>query len=427
VFGNRDHEFAIAAGSVDITPITRVPLASYRASRKAIFDRVADELEANVLVLHTESGLPVVFVSADLLYVGAYICNRVFEALAGRVPRERILIAATHTHFAPATEESLPGLGRVARGYLDFAATRIVDLVRRLLDVTPVPAHCRYHEGATLHSVNRRRLRFGISRQYPYIGFHTEISPNEDAPRDDLIRVLTLTNAVGKICAVCWSFACHPNTYPQIDSVSAEYPGRVRQLLRKRFGPIPVLFWQGFSGNINPYRIVQLGGRQNERRSEFVRPTLSQWERWTETLADAVQLSISTAGKPVHGPVGCQMQSMEVRELGLDSSKLLIYRKVDFGGTLVICGLSAEVAVEYVGRLRAALPPATVIPVGCTDDVFGYLPVDDMIAGGGYEVKGFLRRFGLGGRFRRDICEVVERRLILAPAAVSGRPINRAG
>lgn len=409
------HGFAIATGSVDITPTVRVPLASYRGLRKAMFDTVADRLEANVLVLHAGGESPVVFVSADLLYVGAYICNRIFGALGDRVPRDRILMAASHTHFAPATEESLPGLGSVAQDYLEFAATSIVELVNRLLDVPPVPAVCRYHEGPAHHSVNRRRSRFRISRQYPYIGFHTDISPNEDGPRDDLIRVLTLAEPGGRICAICWSYACHPNALPLIDSVSAEYPGRVRQVLRRRFGPIPVLFWQGFSGNINPYRMIKDSATESDARPKLAPPTLSQWESWAGSLSQAVQLAVSSPGTPIGGPVVSQMRSMELSELGLRSDKQLVHRQISFGGDLVICGFSAEVAVEYVGRLHAILPSAKVIPVSCTDSVFGYLPVDEMIGGGGYEVRGFLRRFGLSGRFRPDVCAVVERRLLLSP------------
>lgn len=358
---------------------------------------------------------PIVLVSVDLLYVGSYICGRVFEALAGRVPRERILMAASHTHFAPATDETLPGLGQVAREYLDFAAKRIVGLVKQLLDEPSVPAEWRYHESAAPYSVNRRRSRFGFSKKYPYIGFHTEISPNEQGVRDDLIRVLTVTAPDGRVCAICWSFACHPNTFPQINSVSAEYPGRVREYLRTRFGPIPVLFWQGFSGNINPYQIVQVGGEQIDHQTEFVEPTLAQWQIWADSLSSAVTVAISTPGKPIDGPVVCRMTSMEVSELGLRSSKRLIYRQIAFGNALAICGFSAEVAVEYIGRLHEVVSASQVIPIGCTDDVFGYLPVDEMIDHGGYEVRGFLRRFGLSGKFRRDICAIVERRLLLAP------------
>jgi hypothetical protein len=406
-------QFAIAGGNVDITPRDRVPLAGYRALRKAVFDTIADELEANVLVLRPANEPPVVLVSVDLLYAGAHICNRIFEALAGRVSRERILVAASHTHFAPATQDSLPELGRVEHEYRDFAAARIIDLLERLLAAAPVPARCRYHEGAALHSVNRRRTRFGISRRYPFFGFHTDICPNESGPRDDLIRALTLTDSDGRINAICWSFACHPNTLPHIDSVSAEYPGRVREFLRRRFGAIPVLFWQGFSGNINPYRMVQPSGSAGGRGPQFVRPTISQWERWADGLSEVVQLAVSTPGKPVGGPVVCQVRSMSVDELGLRSDRRLIYRKLSFGSDLAVCGLSAEVAVEYIKRLRMSLPSTTVIPVGCTEDVFGYLPADEMIGEGGYEVRGFLRRFDLRGGFRRDVSEIVERRLLL--------------
>jgi hypothetical protein len=38
-------------------------------------------------------------------------------------------------------------------------------------------------------------------------------------------------------------------------------------------------------------------------------------------------------------------------------------------------------------------------PVGCLDDVYGYLPTDEQVRRGGYEVDGFRAAFGLKGRF----------------------------
>jgi hypothetical protein len=60
-------------------------------------------------------------------------------------------------------------------------------------------------------------------------------------------------------------------------------------------------------------------------------------------------------------------------------------------------------------RLRA---PASVIPVGCVGDVFGYLPTSEMVPQGGYEAQGFLPRFGLGGSFTSDVGAIVERKLL---------------
>ena len=49
----------------------------------------------------------------------------------------------------------------------------------------------------------------------------------------------------------------------------------------------------------------------------------------------------------------------------------------------------------------------SVMPVGCIDTVFGYLPTAAMLGERGYEDSGFTRPFGLVGRFRPELERVV--------------------
>ncbi len=404
-------EYEIATGRVDITPIAPVALASYRAQRKPAFDSVADRLEANVVVIR-ERGEVSVFASLDLLYVGSHISEHVFRAFKDRVPRERIFLAATHTHSAPATEESLPALGEVSTSYRDFVARRLVELIDVLLNEVGSPATFTFYEIKVEQSVNRRVRRFGVARCYPCVGFRTVIAPNESGPRDDVVRALVMRAGNGRILAIGWSYACHPNTFPEIDSVSAEYPGRVREALREQTSDIPILFWQGFSGNINPYGYASGEGGGNRSPSQFFAPSAGEWSDWCDRLAHAVDRVITEPGRAVLGPIECGLRSLDISELGLKSRKQLVCRTISFGGDLAICGLSAEVVVEYVALARAALPATSVIPVSCIEDVFGYLPVGDMVSQGGYEADGFMKRFGLRGRFRRDVHEIVSKRLL---------------
>jgi len=45
--------------------------------------------------------------------------------------------------------------------------------------------------------------------------------------------------------------------------------------------------------------------------------------------------------------------------------------------------------------------------VGYIDSVFGYLPTATMLGERGYEDSGFMRLFGLTGRFRPELEQVV--------------------
>src|SRR5205823_10311684 len=99
--------YAIAAGSVDITPQEPIPLAGYATLRRPTFEQVADPLEVNVIILRG-AGSVVAFVAYDLMYVGAYLRNAIVRVLAGRIPGEAIFTTAVHTHSGPPTEDSLP-------------------------------------------------------------------------------------------------------------------------------------------------------------------------------------------------------------------------------------------------------------------------------------------------------------------------------
>jgi hypothetical protein len=411
--------YSIAAGSVDITPEKPIPLAGYAASRKETFERVADPLEANVALLrHGE--VTVAFVALDLMYVGAYLHKAVVGALAGLIPPEAIFTSAVHTHAGPPTEDSLPILGRVSPEYRDFVARRVRELILRLHAGSFAPARLEYLEGRAEHSVNRRKKVFGVSRHYPFIGSQVRLAPNPEGRRDETLRLLRVRDAAGKELAIFWCYACHPVGYPGLNDLTAEYPGAVRRLLRAQHGEIPVVFWQGFSGNIGPRQVVPSPDQEGSTYS-LRAVSLSAWQEWARTLGQSVTACArAEAGQAIDGPIECISRSLPLRMLGLQTDKRLQLHEIRLGADVVISGLNAEVAVEYVEKLQNLRAPAHVFPVGCVGDVYGYLPVDTMVREGGYEANGFVRRFGLRGAFVRNVEELVTERLLRE--RVNGQP-----
>jgi neutral ceramidase len=411
------HEgYTFAAGSADITPQKPIPLAGYATLRKPTFERVAGRLETNIIVLRC-GGEVAAFVALDLMYVGAYLRDRIVGALSSRISPERIFLASSHTHFGPPTEDSLPVLGAVTLEYRDFVGQRVIELALRLLDGPFTAVSLDYREGRAAQTVNRRSKAFGIAREFPFIGVHMRIKPNPWGPRDDVIRLIRICDSERRVVVVCWSYACHPVGYPNINELSPEYPGFVRNMLRASCGNIPVVFWQGFSGNVSPSRYSAADGEDRaspQRTRAFIAPNIEDWNRWASRLGTRVLDLMRSGGTPIFGPIKSNSRSLSVREIGLRSQKELRLQEIWLGSDLVVSGLSAEVAVEYVELLRKLRAPARVIPVGCVGDVYGYLPVDAMVPEGGYEVRGFVPRFGLSGRFVSNVTSVVEEKLFRA-------------
>src|SRR5437588_3864137 len=339
--------YSIASGSVDITPRTPIPLAGYAALRKATFDRVADPLEANVVVLRGGDAT-LVFVAFDLMYVGAYLGDELVNILAGHVPGDAIFATAAHTHSAPPTEDSLPILGTVTPSYREFVAQRTSDLVLRLLSGPFIPVSLEYLEGGASHSVNRRKRVVGIGRDFPYLGTHIKIEPNLSGPRDDMIRMIRIRDNDGKDIAACWSYGCHPVGFPLINDLSAEYPGVVRNMIRGSFGNIAVVFWQGFSGNIGPLVVRTPSTPSLPTTYGFTAPTLKDWRDWASSLGQRAVHIAGGQGSLIGGPISSTVRALPRSELGLSSEKQLRLHEIRLGQDLVMCGLSAEVAVEYV-------------------------------------------------------------------------------
>lgn len=422
--------YSIAAGSVDITPQTPISLAGYARLRKPTFERVADPLEANVAILRN-GDQTIAFVALDLMYVGAYLRDAIVGALSGRIAREAIFASACHTHSAPPTEDSLPVLGTVSPEYRELVAQRVSELALRLYAGPFVPVSLEYLEGNAAHSVNRRKKVFGVSRHFPFIGSQVRLEPNLEGRRDETIRLLRVRDAAGKNLVICWCYACHPIGYPTLNDLTAEYPGVVRSLLRARYGEVPVVFWQGFSGNIGPRQVVLSRNAEHSTYS-LKAVSLSDWQEWARTLGQHVSATADAkAAHAIGGPIQCSLRALPLPELGLISDKQVRFHEIRLGPQLIICGLNAEVAVEYAEILRRLHEPAHVIPVGCVGDVYGYLPVDAMVREGGYEARGFVPRFGLRGSFVPNVEEIVTERLfraaVSAHSQAQGGAANQSG
>jgi hypothetical protein len=401
------------AGFVDITPTRPIPLAGY-AGRGDSFDGIADRLEANAAVV-SDGREAVVIVSFDLLYVGSLLRHRLEEALRPQLSAEHLFLSASHTHFAPAADPTLPKLGAVDTAYIDMVVDRVATLVRSLLRADRVPLETGSAEGRGPGTINRRRPGWRISRRLPFLKKGVFMEPNSRGARDDSVRVVRLGNQ-----AVLWSCACHPVFGPKRNHVSADFVGRVRAALRQRFGPdLAVLFWQGFSGDLFPSfasALFQPAVGWRRFRAQNPGPVLfSVWDRWTNQLADIVLATVEkTSLVPAIGPLRAERAAISVRDLlGPEAAdKSLTAHYLCIGRAIQALGVSAEMVLAYAGLFREGFHNTDLFCVGCTDGVFGYVPTSQMVREGGYEAGEFLPLFSLGGCFRPGVEKIVQGRLL---------------
>jgi hypothetical protein len=401
--------FTCVCASTDITPLTPTPLAG-SGDRLQPWNRIESRLEANAVLL-SEGTSKVLLIAADLLYFGPQLIKAIekFARDALDVPREAIVLTASHTHFAPAADSSKPLLGEFSVEFNQFLEIQFDSLIRKLSYSAPAEVRLSTAEVTTNLNVNRRRrwplpilTRSGIVFR-PIV-----LAPAPDKKRDQRLEVIKMVDTQGRIVCIAWKFACHPVCYPGGIHVSAEFPGRARARLREEIGSeIPVLFWQGFAGDVRPNLIGETTLRGHistlRRGPGFGTPSLKSWTVWSEKVAAALIQASRNAERPIKGKMFLSVTAIQLAELidgedthMLDNQSMSIQR-LSFSNEFAIVFVGAEVCSPYLDLLSSGMP---TIFVGYTGQVFGYLPTEIQAQEGGYEGGGFFKRFGLSGRMR---------------------------
>ncbi len=406
-------EFLISSGSVDITPRRPVMLGGYN-KRTAPFTAIAGRLEANVLLIKGPSSR-VVIVSTDLLYPGETLRARLIEELGLTDDGDELFFCASHTHFAPMTAPSMPRLGVADDEYVQYVATRLTGLIKSI-EHQGEPFVCNYHEGRANHSMNRRLVRFRVTRSG--LAKSSGLGPNPIGDRDESVRILEFTRPNGKPGAILWNYACHPTDFPEFLQVSPEYPGIVRSRLRSEFGDIPILFMQGFAGDVRPPFSGRSAGIVGLLRRvlvgpQFRKPLDSEWENWSNSLADSV-VSFARSVPRILKIDSLMTKRVHVPEnefaAGGSGNKSLIWHLVDCGSFRIV-GINAEPVVKYRRLLERVLSEKPLLTAGCIDQPICYLPTDNMIPERGYEVEGFRTLFDFDARFQDRLQDAIVRPL----------------
>lgn len=414
------------AASCDVTPLDRpVRLAGYAARRQPV-SIVLDPIEISAILLEAGGRRCLIF-SFDLMIVGSELQQAIHTRLSahGFLPAE-IMLLASHTHFAPATDRACAPLGVPDPQFVTELVAAAENLVKRLLQEGPAETLVEIKRGRLDHSVNRRRHwpLPTAGRTYGFRLTATVMAPNPEAPTEELATVLLLRRADDdRVIAVIWHYTCHATAVIPPDAISADFPGAVRRALRQRFGEIPCVFVQGFCGDISP-RIAgtgpgeSIGGRLRRLARKLISgPTFpprvaADWERWSEGLADGVGAIAERPPERADNPgivaAGAAQISLAEFFHGRAPDKPLTIQVLRLGTAFELIAVSAEVTVEWQSILDSALPAdegRLRLYAGYLGALYGYLPTPRQIGEGGYEVTGFQHLFGLSGNF--DVGKIV--------------------
>ncbi|WP_407429488.1 hypothetical protein [Arcticibacter sp.] len=334
------------------------------------------------------------------IIVGADLCGFNHEFISSikeevfrklKIPASAILINASHTHFAP-----------VSQNWLTWGEhTQIPDSV--YLNNTVRPALVNSIVNA-VRNMSDAELFFG--RGSTAIGANRSITESP-VPHDKDVDVLTVIQKKSKEKTVLFSTGCHPvfnNSGAEGFRISPNFPGVTRSILEKDSGISNGIFIQGCAGDINPLDMShQVTG---EKLASEIKKVLG---RPMQKLSGGVSCFLDSLNFPVKhwdkdrilafrkenqedkGNVGLEKNvrwadlMLKLEKENNVPSTLPVYVQTLNIGSWKLVGLSREAVTEYSIGIKKIWPDKLVSVAGYCNDVSSYLPTERHINAGVYE------------------------------------------
>jgi neutral ceramidase len=218
---------------VDITPPLGLPLRAW-AARNARAKAAREPLIAQALVLDDGNGGQAAIVAADMTHLGRGLTEEV-RTLVHRstgIPRQAVLLNASHTHSAPPLNLG----GGISWTPQDPEYSRYAAVLPELIAGAVYGAY---------HARRPARVGSGSGRA---IGVSVNRVRHED-PVDESVQVLGVDNSDGTPLAVVAGFACHGTCMGgQVPHWNADFAAPLREAMDAE-----CLFLQGCAGDIAPW------------------------------------------------------------------------------------------------------------------------------------------------------------------------------
>ncbi len=238
---------------VDITPSAMLTMYGYANRKCGPATGTHDPLMAKVLVLES-AGSRMAIVTVDL---GSLVSESLRRDVAARLGIPILLLAASHTHSAPAFLPfgSAPASDAAAVAYRAELDAKIFGAIEAAL-TTMAPA--------TL-SVARSSLQLGYNRLLPRDDGRTRaLFDNLErvpyGPVDPELVLLRVDDTAGRPRALLVHYATHAVILgPTNCKYSADYPGVLQARTEAAIPDAQVMFVQGGAGDINPIFMARSG------------------------------------------------------------------------------------------------------------------------------------------------------------------------
>jgi hypothetical protein len=374
-----------------ITPTEPMWLAGW-AVRTEPARATLTELYAKALAVEDRQGSQFVLLAVDSIGISRDIATAIAVQVEQRwgLPRERLMICASHTHSGPEIRPDKvpffhipPDMAAKIGPYVDWLTGRLVEVIgAALADLQPAALTVR--QGSASFAQNRR----GTGQV------------------DHSVPTLEIAAADGRRRAVVFGYACHNTTMPPTDGrYCGDYAGFAQSALEANDPGMMAMFIAGAGADQDPEP----------------RGTIAFAKQHGETLATAVRESLTGPGYEISGylsvafdeiplefrPIPTRPELEANRSCGdaprrakaeyllgrLDRGDPIAanypcpLQVVRFGEGLLLVALGGEPVIDYAQKIkqRHIAPDRVVWVAGYANDMFGYLPSAAVLRAGGYE------------------------------------------
>ena len=309
-----------------------------------------------------------------------------------KIPRDHILMAATHDHSAPFMAPPFPVPEPYP--YYDLVADGVVASARQAL-ANLKPARIGYRTGKAYVNVNRDEL---IGGKYT-MGYAPE------GPSDKTVAVMTVTDASGKPMAVYANYAVHgvvmffSKTKDGQLEVTGDLPGAASRFVEQSLGNDVVALWtSGAAGDQNPVftSVYQTqdgtlkdsgtGGwalldAQARRLGEEIVRVVGD----TRELSDRAEFGVRSAvltcpgqkqAMPGGAPAAAITKWSPARPEMIDGDAVRIPLTLMRVGDIAFAGVGGELFTEIGMAVKAQSPFDRMMVVTHLPDSVGYIPSD---------------------------------------------------
>lgn len=412
--------FLVGAYEIDITPPLGVDLAGYFNIRKA--DYILDNLYAKAIVIKNDT-TEVAITSCDLCVLPRELVLKIRE-LASKwsgIPKDNIMISATHTHTGPVTTGLLAG--EIDPAYIDLLVRKVatsITMAKKNLGEAVI----KVGKGREDSIVFNRRY---LMKDGSVITNPGKLNPDivgPVGPIDPELLPILIENTLGEPIALIINYANHVDTIGGT-GISSDYPGIMAKTLKRFLGNIPILFLNGAEGDINHIDVndstPQSGYREVERIAKILAGAIIKSLSRIEPIEGDLKVNSSYLKIPIRKPSPEEIENAKrllnetieskSRELTtFDLAKgnievervyareVLLLSQVDRDfeelelqcislGNLVLLGIPGEPFVEIGLAIKDKSPFKYTAIISLANGYSGYIPTEKAFTEGGYETK----------------------------------------